>query len=413
MSESSEFNTKLDTIEIIGPATVGFNARDSLPSLKAHVGTIIGNDDSLVRIDQYVELMWGTRVGKVDELTINTNVYIRENGKIELPKAAIIDKGWSLDVCGAIVTNLEELTVRENGALKMSNPASDLHIDTLTIDYQGRLEASDYCDTTSNKVTLQLVNFYTTSDFTLNLNKFSLSVENEETINPIVATDADEGSECPSSGIILLNRTQYCTMPRGTHEYTSITIYPEAEIRIDGNMTVEDTTIIKATNMYIYFGGMITGIGKGHQTGGSGSSEASGQGATHGGRGVTNTKSTYGSIKEPMEYGSNGFSATESSGRGGGQVKLEIKNTISIGGTIDMSADSGTGGSGGSIFVNAKTIEGDGYIKAEGSSGGGGGRIAVVASSSYTFTGTLSTVGGEDSSSNKGSAGRNYIVCVT
>lgn len=402
--DSATVSTQIDTIEIIGPATAGFLARSSTPALNAQVGNIIGNTDSLIRIDENVELYWGTRIGKVDELYIDTNIHVRENGKIDLPKSVIIDKGWSLDVCGTVSSNVNEMVVRDSGALRMSHPAADLQINTLVIDYEGKLEGSDYCDTTTNKVTLQLTYFNTTSEFSLDTSRFSLSASKQGTVSP-TGTTAAADSECPASGSITLKRNQYCIMSTGTHTYNSITVNAGARIQIEGSKTGSGTTTIKASNIIIKSGGKITGVGKGYKSGGNGAGASSEQGATHGGRGVGNTKSAYGSITAPVSYGSNGYGATDSSGRGGAQVKLEVTNTITIDGTIDMSAGSGNGGSGGSIFVSAKTIEGDGYMKAEGSQGGGGGRIAAIASNTYSFTGTASAVGGENGSGSKGSAG--------
>jgi hypothetical protein len=397
----SAASTQLDIVEIIGPATVGFLTRSTTPALNAQVGKIIGNADSLVRIDQYVDLYWGTRVGIVDTLRINTNVHVQHNGKIDLPKTVFIDKGWSLDVCGIISSNTNEMTVREDGALKISHPAADLQINTLVIDYQGKLEGSDYCDTTLNKVTLKLTYFNTTSGFSLDTTRFSLSASKTGTVSATASPLSQD--RCPTTANLILNRTQSCTMPTGSNTYTSITINTGAELKINGSKTGSDTTVINANNINVKFGGVITGVGTGYESGGAGAA-SSGQGATHGGRGVGNTKATYGSIQSPMTYGSNGNGATSSSGRGGGQLKLVVSNTLTVEGTIDMSADSGNGGSGGSLFVTAKTIEGDGYMKAEGSSGGGGGRIAAIASSTYSYTGTLSALGGE-TGGNKGSPG--------
>lgn len=410
---------QLDEIKVIGPAVTGFLARASTPALNAQVGTINGNAESLIRIDQNVDLFWGTRVGKVDVLRINTNVRVNMNGAIDLPKTVIIDKDWSLDVCGTVTSNVNTLTVREGGALRMSHPASDLEIDSLVIDYNGILEGSAYCDTTTNKVTLKLTYFNTTSDFSLDTGKFSLSASKQGTVSPKGTTNAQE-AECDTSGSFELKSGQYCEISTSssTYEYTKITINPGAELRLLGSKTGSGSTVIKAANFDLKFGGLITGVGKGHKTGGSGEATSSGLGATYGGRGVGNTKATYGSITEPMSYGSNGPSATDTSGRGGGQIKLEVTNVLNVDGTIDMSADSGPGGSGGSIYLIAKTIEGDGFIKAEGSDGGGGGRISAVASSTFSFTGTISAVGGETSSGDKGSSGNilwfhNFMFQIT
>lgn len=400
----STASTQLDTVEVIGPATVGFLSRSTTPALNAQVGKFICNNDSLIRIDQYVDLYWATRVGITDTLRVNTNVLVQHNGKIDLPKTVIIDKGWALDVCGTISSSTNEMNVREDGALKISHPATDLQMNTLVIDYQGRLEGSDYCDTTANKVTLQLTYFNTTSSFSLDTSRFSLSATKTGTVS--ATGSALARIKCPTTASFTLNRTQTCTMPTGINSYTSITINPGAELKINGSKTGAATTIINADNIYIKFGGKVTGVGTGYKSGGAGAAASSSQGATYGGRGVSNTKSTYGSIESPMSYGSNGNGATDSSGRGGGQLKLVITKTLSVDGTIDVSADSGNGGSGGSLFITAKKIEGDGYLKAEGSSGGGGGRIAMIASSTYTYTGIVSANGGENGSGNKGSPGK-------
>lgn len=406
-----EVNMLLETIEILGPATVGFLARPITASdLNVQIGKINGNARSLVRVDEHINLYWGTRIGFVNLLRINTNVHVRNYGKIDLPKTVIIDKGWSLDVCGTISSNVHDMTVRENGALRMSHPASSLQIDTLVIDYQGRLQGSAYCDTTSDKVTLQLTYFNTTSDFIVDATRFVVSTAHNGTVSPFGLMGNE--TECATNGSITLERDQYCTLPTGNYFYETITIRPGAELRIDGMNESQETTTISADNIYLNFGGLITGVGKGFQFQGPGQANVNGQGATHAGRGVGNSASVYGSIKSPEDYGSNGYSATSSLGRGGGQIKLVVTDTLSIEGTIDMSADSGNGGSGGSIFVKANTISGDGYMNVAGGSCGGGGRIAAVASTTYTFTGTLSAIGGDSCSGNNGAAGRLVCECL-
>lgn len=402
----SEVTVQIDTIEVIGPATVGFLARpaSSTPVLNAHVGRIIGNAQSLIRVDDHITLFWGTRVGYVNLLRIQTNIYVKHNGKLDLPKTVIIDKGWALDVCGTVTSNVNEMIVRENGALKMSHPASDLQINTLVIDYKGKLEGTGYCGSPNEKVTLQLTHFNRTPDFNLDTSKFVLRASYIGNVSEIGVMG--NVTQCPFNESIYLERGQYCTLPSGEYTYSSITISPGAELRLDGWDSTKSKTTINADNIFISFDGVITGVGKGYQTNGPGEPDLSGQGATHAGKGVESTVKTYGDIESPTEYGSNGHAATVSSGRGGGQIKIVVADTLHVEGRIDMSADSGDGGSGGSIFVKAKKIIGDGYMLATGSNGGGGGRIAAVATNTYSFTGTLSTVSkGQTSSGKKGSAG--------
>lgn len=399
-----QVSTQLDILEVSGPGVAGFKSRTTLPALNAQVGSIIGNADSLVKVGQNVDLFWGTRVGVVNKLSIGTNIHVEHGGKIDLPKTVVIDKGWALDVCGTITTSTDELTVRESGELRMSYPAADLEIHTLVIDYQGVLTSSQYCAASSNRVNLKLTYFNKTSDFNLDTSKFSLSAGTQGTVSPIGT--ALQQTICSSGGKLVLKRNQWCKLETGSHNYNSIEIAPGAEIRIDGSETGTGTTTITANNINIKFGGKITGVGKGYKSGGPGAASTSSQGATYGGTGHASSKATYGSITGPNKYGSNGNGATSSSGRGGGQIKLSVSNTLTVDGTVDMSADNGNGGSGGSIWVIAPTITGNGYFLAEGSNGGGGGRIAVDASSAFSFTGSLSANGGEDSSGNKGSSGR-------
>lgn len=77
-------------------------------------------------------------------------------------------------------------------------------------------------------------------------------------------------------------------------------------------------------------------------------------------------------------------------GSGGGAVRIDAGNDVTINGTISANAGGQVGlyyfggGSGGSILVNCKTVRGSGSLKANGSNagaygggGGGGGRVSV------------------------------------
>ena len=400
---TSTVSSQLDTLEVTGPGVAGFQSRTTLPALNAQVGTIIGNADSLIKVTRNVDFFWATRIGVVDELIIDSNIYVAYDGKIDLPKNVIIDKGWSLDVCGKVTTSTDQLTVRESGELRMSYPASDLEIHTLIVDYQGVLTSSQFCATTTDRVNIKVTYFNKTSDFTLDTAKFALSAGTTGSVSP--TGTALQQQTCATTNKLELKRDQWCKLATGTHTYNSIIIHPGAELRIEGSETGTGTTTISAGTLNIKFGGKITGVGKGFKSGGTGSAASASQAATHAGTGHGNTKSTYGTITTPNKYGSNGNGASSSSGRGGGQVKISVTNTLTVDGTIDMSADTGNGGSGGSVWVIAATIAGNGYMLAEGSNGGGGGRVAVDASNTYSFTGTLSAEGGEDGSGNKGSSG--------
>ena len=388
---------------MFGEAVVAFNPRASTPALNAQVGTIKGNADSLTKVGKNIELYWATRVNPVNTLRMDSNVYVEELGMIILPQNVVIDKGWELDICGSISPNTDTMTVRENGALRISYPALAVQLGSLEIDYGGRLEPSQYCDTTNNKVNLNLDFFNTTSDFSLDTTKFSLS---SGTVlgNATQSAPALAKTFCSNSSVLELFSGQTCTLQNGTYTYENIVIHPGAELVLEGDVDGLLKTIIDVNIMDIMFEGKISGIGAGFETGGTGQGTA----GTYGGRGVDNTASTYGSISSPTLYGSNG-----DSGRGGGQIKLVITGSLNLDGTIDMSAGSGLGGSGGSILIQTPSISGDGYLKAKGGEGGGGGgRIAVISSSTYEFTGEIDASGGEASDGRVGSPGIVYFVYI-
>lgn len=112
----------------------------------------------------------------------------------------------------------------------------------------------------------------------------------------------------------------------------------------------------------------------------------------------------YGSVKYPTSLGSGGKNAT-----GGGAVRLDVGGTLTIDGTIDVeggptAADRGTG-AGGSIWLSADTVVGNGIVEAEGSlsshattpfAPGGGGRIAVHYTSGFSLPVTNLSVSSKD-----------------
>lgn len=91
-------------------------------------------------------------------------------------------------------------------------------------------------------------------------------------------------------------------------------------------------------------------------------------------------------------------------GAAGGAIKLSLRNSCEINGTISANGLSGgSGGSGGSILISAGQTGGSGKIFAhggdsetDGAGGGGGGRIAIH-SSALSFSGTIAAYGGKAS----------------
>ncbi|XVF89135.1 hypothetical protein PTKIN_Ptkin19aG0106100 [Pterospermum kingtungense] len=96
---------------------------------------------------------------------------------------------------------------------------------------------------------------------------------------------------------------------------------------------------------------------------------------------------SWSSLQKPWSYGSKGGTTSKEvdyGGRGGGRVKMLIKELLEVDGSLLADGgDGGTkggGGSGGSIHIKAQKMTGGGRISAcggNGFAGGGGGRVSV------------------------------------
>jgi uncharacterized repeat protein (TIGR01451 family) len=177
-----------------------------------------------------------------------------------------------------------------------------------------------------------------------------------------------------------------------------------------GNLTIDRTSSIDLN-------------GKGFNTsegpGGAARGLLSVGGAGYGGKGGANYVDvpgggTYGSAIEPTDRGSGGGYDgywQNPGGSGGGAVRIEVADEFRMDGSISVNgnnapAGSGGGGSGGSIFVIAGSISGNGTFSAWGgdggldtryasslAGGGGGGRIALYYDTNW-FNGSIDVRGG-------------------
>ncbi len=152
--------------------------------------------------------------------------------------------------------------------------------------------------------------------------------------------------------------------------------------------------------LFVECGGSIDVTGRGYPEGGTYPGEVApmGGGGSHVGTGGAYgggvRGSTFGSVKEPQEAGGGGLGANGSSS-GGGVVRIQA-GTLSLGGPTasilaNGSVDGWQAGGGGSIWITASSIQGNGLIEA--SSGGtvergGGGAVAIEYG---TATGTALT----------------------
>ena len=105
----------------------------------------------------------------------------------------------------------------------------------------------------------------------------------------------------------------------------------------------------------------------------------------HGGS-VNDLSKVYGDFRHPIDIGAGGGSANMT---GGGAIHIVVAGTATVNGNINARANQGSGdstqlGAGGSIYIQAASVAGSGYISAAGYGDndtrqfGAGGRIAVV-----------------------------------
>ena len=131
--------------------------------------------------------------------------------------------------------------------------------------------------------------------------------------------------------------------------------------------------------------------------------------------------STYGSAQQPTDTGSRGgvFPIIQNFCQGGGAIRLRVGGALSVNGSISANGNAaliegGGGGSGGSVWLTARAINGTGLILANGGAGeagqgggGGGGRIAIN-SRTNNFTGLVTAFGGPGAS-----PGGNGTIVIT
>lgn len=211
--------------------------------------------------------------------------------------------------------------------------------------------------------------------------------------------------------------SNYTTMSAGNlHMFDTASIFVTwgGMLDISSNMQLSSSTMISATA-----GGFMamTGISPGL---------AGGSGGAHGGRGgdyyssATGGSVDYGNLLGPFDFGSGGTSAA-----GGGAVHIRAAGTFDLGGVITSNGAAGCGaGAGGSIWIEAGVLTGQGSVIANGGSvsgsnaaqcgSGGGGRIAIYANTSMQefdrIVQATAGLGGNLASNGQGAPGTIYTA---
>ncbi len=182
----------------------------------------------------------------------------------------------------------------------------------------------------------------------------------------------------------------------------TLTLYPYNNA--DSDYTNDYGVTLTVESMTVEAGGVVTAKGLGYLNGpGSGDNGDTERGGSYGGYGGNNTSFTYpyGNVYEPIDLGSSGGIRQAGGYKGGGAIKLVVNTVLTLNGTITSDGESYTrggwdgGAAGGSIWIDANRINGNGAIKSNGErgdgAGGSGGRIAIYyqdSDSSFPFTNT-------------------------
>ena len=203
-----------------------------------------------------------------------------------------------------------------------------------------------------------------------------------------------------------------------THEYQHVLDGAAVNVEVRGNLTLGAGAYIHAglANNGSRPGGISTGYPRGEGPGYL--RTAGGSYAGEGGH-ITNTTGfvSYGSILDPLSYGSGGW-GDNSFYAGGGIIKLTIGGALTVDGTVATRGfgyalngtiaetgepTAGGAGSGGSISITAASLSGAGTIDANGGNNGlygpgSGGRVKVALTGNNatfdSFSGTIEAVGG-------------------
>ncbi|HLP86305.1 MAG TPA: immunoglobulin-like domain-containing protein [Candidatus Paceibacterota bacterium] len=164
-----------------------------------------------------------------------------------------------------------------------------------------------------------------------------------------------------------------------------ITVVPEKVLTLE----IPNINIEKGASIIVDAKGYIDGLGAP-----IGQSFA---GASYGGLGGNNTTAPiYGDEMKPVDFGSGGYGNFH----GGGAVRLIVTNTLLNNGLVSAMGE--VTSSGGSIYITAKNVSGNGVFSSNGGGAycggictapGAGGRIAIYYENN-SFTGTAEALGG-------------------
>lgn len=313
---------------------------DRTAALTVQVGKLLGTKSAQLYIIKQVLFYLGTRLisPPVTSLKLKVTTYVLEGGSLDLPDTVYVENGVVLDLCGGI-KSVKNLVSRNNGEIKGAYPAFSgtngpgvMTLETLVWDYNGKISGTTCTGQTKKDITLTVTSAYKKVSGASIPTTYWKITGTQENLSPSASALTERTCNSTVSDLLVANG-QTCALEATTHTYSSITIETGGKITLDGDETGAAKTVINVDSLHIRPGGKLDGAGTGYKTGGPGSGTVSGQAGSYGGLGggVTDASKLYGNVENPNHYGSNGFGATSTSGRGGGYVKIVATQYVQIG----------------------------------------------------------------------------------
>ncbi|MEC8024124.1 MAG: hypothetical protein VX223_09345, partial [Myxococcota bacterium] len=287
------------------------------------------------------------------------------------------------------------LVVNSEGKTSRQTPWIAEDIANVVVESKGRLSGTGDM-TAASSVLIKADGFLqNASSESITITTMALQVDGNITINSpgnLVSNAADSVS---------ISGTVECATNRCETEFTTGSFTVAGTIRAGFiNVTADSGTIDGLLNTdnrgYSPNQGPGAGAHCGTNIGASGGSHA-GLGGGCNSSASSGVTLPYDDVFAPIDFGSGGGNQTaygQTGGSGGGKIRLDVANSLTIDGTLSAVGGSGAGnsssygaggGAGGSIYVTCNTVSGIGTLNVRGGNGGiikaaGGaaGRIAII-----------------------------------
>lgn len=468
-----QVNLCLDELKVVGNSILEINNGVILTnSLDITNGQVLGT--GWVETTSTNNLVVNANSGTVRLNNFAANHLTLQNGSFAFPNNTIINLPGNLILSSAIISGTGH-SIMAGGNVSMSssniaaasiNATGFISLLSSTATVAGSVSTNDDLTLTSSAMTVG--NNITTGDDLLVDTSSTLSQSNGYALGVTGDMTVSNNSQASANTINVgagLTLDTNSTLTTGNRILTPFTTFNTvSHLNVTGDVfilngstltspattpTEEYYLYLSAPNLTLSAGSWISVDGKGYRNltasnfrsignadalgfNGSSLTTNAAAGAAYGGRAGTAgshySNKSYGSYKLPLYLGtSSSCWGGGCSDTGGGAIRLNIANTLTLNGTISANAlapTSNSSGSGGSVYIDTQTLSGSGIIRANGPQSGtpaygngGGGRVAVyytALSGGFASVGTqisnIQAFGGtQTSTTTRGAAGTVYL----